>query len=125
MKNILMTLAVLLMAGAAMAQEKLLQWDQLMDRNLYPQREMMSFIFAPDGKTVTYFKGSELYGFDGKKEFKLTEAQQDWRKPKDNNPRLEERVEPSTTSTLPAKSSKRITSPKKNNTPCPTKPKKH
>ena len=76
-----------------MAQEKLLQWDQLMDRNLYPKREAVSFIFAPDGKTVTYYKGKELYGFDGKKEFKLTDAQKDWRKPANNDPKLEERVE--------------------------------
>ena len=80
-------------AATMMAQEKLLQWDQLMDRNLYPKREAVSFIFAPDGKTVTYYKGKELYGFDGKKEFKLTEAQQDWRKPNGNDPKLEERVE--------------------------------
>ena len=96
MKRILITLAVLLVAGTAFAQEKLLQWDQLMDRNLYPQREMMSFIFAPDGKTVTYYKGGEdkgFYGFDGKKEFKLTETQQDWRKPKDNDPKQEGRAE--------------------------------
>ncbi len=96
MKKSLLTIAVLLLAGTAFAQERLLQWDQLMDRNLYPQREMMSFIFAPDGKTVTYYKGGEdkgFYGFDGKKEFKLTEAQQDWRKPKDSDPKLEERVE--------------------------------
>ena len=87
-------MAVLLMAGTAFSQEKLLQWDQLMDRSLYPQREMSSFIFAPDGKTVTYYKDKELYAFDGKKEFKLeTEAQRDWRKPKDNNSKLEERVE--------------------------------
>ena len=93
MKKILLTLAVLLMAGTAFAQGKLLEWDQLMDRNLYPKREAMSFIFAPDGKTVTYFKGGEQYGFDGKKEFKLTEAQQEWRKPQNNDPKLEERVE--------------------------------
>ncbi|MBR6441065.1 MAG: DPP IV N-terminal domain-containing protein, partial [Bacteroidales bacterium] len=96
MRKILMTLAVLLIAGTAFSQERLLQWDQLMDRSLYPQREMMSFIFAPDGKTVTYFKGGDdkgFYGFDGKKEFKLSEAQQDWRKPKDNDPKQEERVE--------------------------------
>ena len=80
-------------AATMMAQEKLLQWDQLMDRSLYPQREMTSFIFAPDGKTVTYYKGKELYGFDGKKEFKLTDAQKDWRKPKNNDAKLEERVE--------------------------------
>ena len=49
MKKILMSLAVLLIAGTAFSQDKLLQWDQLMDRTLYPQREMQSFIFAPDG----------------------------------------------------------------------------
>ena len=90
-----MFVAALLMAGTALGQgKKMLQWDQLMDRDLYPKREAMSFIFAPDGKTVTYFKGGELYGFDGKKEFKLeTEAQRDWRKPKSHDPKLEERVE--------------------------------
>ena len=94
-----MTLAVLLMAGTAFAQNKpnndkpVLQWDQLMDRSLYPKREAVSFIFAPDGKTVTYYKDGEAYGFDGKKEFRLSEAQQDWRKPKDNDPKQEERVE--------------------------------
>ena len=80
-------------AATMMAQEELLQWDQLMDRNLYPKREAVSFIFAPDGKTVTYYKGKELYGFDGKKEFKLTDVQKDWRKPANNDPKLEERVE--------------------------------
>ena len=96
MRKILLTIAVLLVAGTAFAQDKMLQWDQLMDRSLYPQREMVSFIFAPDGKTVTYYKHGEdkgYYGFDGKKEFKLTDAQLDWRKPKDNDPKLEERVE--------------------------------
>ncbi len=94
MRKILLTLAAVLCAATLTAQEKLLQWDQLMDRGLYPQREMSSFIFAPDGKTVTYYKGKELYAFDGKKEFKLeTEAQRDWRKPKNHDPKLEERVE--------------------------------
>ena len=89
-------LVAMLAVMPAMAQNKLLQWDQLMDRSLYPQREAMSFIFAPDGKTVTYYKGGDdkgFYGFDGKREFKLTDEQQDWRKPKGNDPKLEERVE--------------------------------
>ena len=93
MRKIFVFVAVLMFAGAAFAQNKMLQWDQLMDRNLYPKREATSFIFAPDGKTVTYYKGKELYGFDGKKEFKLTEEQKDWRKPQNNDPKLEERVE--------------------------------
>ena len=93
MRKIFVFVAVLMFAGAAFAQNKLLQWDQLMNRDLYPKREAMSFIFAPDGKTVTYYKGKELYGFDGKKEFKLTDEQKDWRKPANNDPKLEERVE--------------------------------
>ena len=93
MKKILLTLAAVMCAATMMAQDKLLQWDQLMDRNLYPKREASSFIFAPDGKTVTYFRDGEQYGFDGKKEFNLTEAQQEWRKPQNNDPKLEERVE--------------------------------
>ena len=93
MRKFLLTLAAVICAATMMAQDKLLQWDQLMDRSLYPRREMMSFIFAPDGKTVTYYKGGEVYGFDGKKEFKLTEAQQDWRKPQNHDPKREERVE--------------------------------
>ncbi|MCR4815942.1 MAG: DPP IV N-terminal domain-containing protein [Bacteroidales bacterium] len=93
MRKIFVFVAVLMFAGAAFAQNKLLQWDQLMNRDLYPKREAMSFIFAPDGKTVTYYKGKELYGFDGKKEFKLTDEQKDWRKPANNVPKLEERVE--------------------------------
>lgn len=93
MKKILLTLAAVMCAATMMAQDKLLQWDQLMDRNLYPKREASSFIFAPDGKTVTYFRDGEQYGFDGKKEFKLTKAQQEWRKPQNNDPKLEERVE--------------------------------
>ena len=93
MKKILLTLAAVMCAATMMAQDKLLQWDQLMDRNLYPKREASSFIFAPDGKVVTYFRDGEQYGFDGKKEFKLTKAQQEWRKPQKNDPKLEERVE--------------------------------
>lgn len=93
MKKLFVLMAAVMCAATMMAQEKLLQWDQLMDYKLYPQREMTSFVFAPDGKTVTYYKGKELYGFDGKKEFKLTDAQKDWRKPKNNDAKLEERVE--------------------------------
>lgn len=93
MKKILLTLAAVMCAATMMAQDKLLQWDQLMDRNLYPKREASSFIFAPDGKVVTYFRDGEQYGFDGKKEFKLTEVQKEWRKPQNNDPKLEERVE--------------------------------
>ena len=94
MKKRILYLALLLaVMPMAMAQNKMLQWDQLMDRDLYPKREMSSFIFAPNTNTVTYSKGGEFYGFDGKKEFLLTDAQKDWRKPQSHNPKLEERVE--------------------------------
>ncbi len=94
MKKRILYLALLLaVMPMAMAQNKMLQWDQLMDRDLYPKREMSSFIFAPNTNTVTYSKGGEFYGFDGKKEFLLTDAQKDWRKPQNHNPKLEERVE--------------------------------
>ncbi len=94
MKKRILYLALLLaVMPMAMAQNKMLQWDQLMDRDLYPKREMSSFIFAPNTNTVTYSKGGEFYGFDGKKEFLLTDAQKDWRKPQNHNSKHEERVE--------------------------------
>ena len=94
MKKRILYLALLLaVMPMAMAQNKMLQWDRLMDRDLYPKREMSSFIFAPNTNTVTYSKGGEFYGFDGKKEFLLTDAQKDWRKPQNHNPKLEEHVE--------------------------------
>lgn len=70
MKKILMTLAVLLMAGTAFAQGKLLEWDQLMDRNLYPQRPMHSFTFVPGTDKVVYActEGDPYHIFDGKRD---------------------------------------------------------
>ena len=65
-----MTIAVLLLAGTAFAQEKLLQWDQLMDRNLYPQRPMHSFTFVPGTDKVVYActEGDPYHIFDGKRD---------------------------------------------------------
>ena len=70
MKKILLTLAVLLMAGTAFAQGKLLEWDQLMDRNLYPQRPMHSFTFVPGTDKVVYActEGDPYHIFDGKRD---------------------------------------------------------
>ncbi|MBR4739100.1 MAG: DPP IV N-terminal domain-containing protein [Bacteroidales bacterium] len=68
MRKILMFVAVLLCAGTAFSQEKLLQWDQLMDRSLYPQREIRGFKFLPGTDKVMYTKGKETFVFDGKKE---------------------------------------------------------
>ncbi|MBO7101636.1 MAG: DPP IV N-terminal domain-containing protein [Bacteroidales bacterium] len=72
MKKILLTLAVLLVAGTAFSQEKLLQWNQLMDRNLYPQREIRGFHFVPGSNKVMYMKDTVHMIFDGKKESPMT-----------------------------------------------------
>ena len=77
MKKILMTLAVLLMAGTAFAQGKLLEWDQLMDRSLYPQRQMRGFAFAPGTNKVMYLKDTAHMLFDGKKERSMTAAERE------------------------------------------------
>ncbi len=72
-----MTLAVLLMAATAFAQDKLLQWDQLMDRNLYPQRPMRGFTFVPGTNKVMYLKDTAYMLFDGKKERAMTAAERE------------------------------------------------
>ena len=72
-----MTLAVLLMAATAFAQNKLLQWDQLMDRNLYPQRPMRGFTFVPGTNKVMYLKDTAYMLFDGKKERSMTAAERE------------------------------------------------
>ena len=94
MKKSLFLFSALCMAVSLLpAQDRLLQWDQLMDRNLYPQREAMSFIFAPNSDVVTYYKDGKYYKFDGKRESELTEKESDLRKPQNHDPQLEERVE--------------------------------
>lgn len=77
MKKILLTLAVLLMAATAFAQNKLLQWDQLMDRNLYPQRPMRGFTFVPGTNKVMYLEDTAYMLFDGKKERSMTAAERE------------------------------------------------
>ncbi len=72
-----MTLAVLLMAGTAFAQGKLLEWDQLMDRSLYPQRQMRGFAFAPGTNKVMYLKDTAYMLFDGKKERSMIAAERE------------------------------------------------
>lgn len=72
-----MTLAVLLMAATAFAQDKLLQWDQLMDRNLYPQRPMRGFTFVPGTNKVMYLEDTAYMLFDGKKERSMTAAERE------------------------------------------------
>ena len=49
-----MILAVLILAGTAMAQRKMLKWDQMMDYKLYPQRPMRGFTFVPGTDKVMY-----------------------------------------------------------------------
>ena len=94
MKKILITLVVLSVALAVPAQERMLKWNQLMSRDLYPKRDAMSFVFAPNSDHVTYYRGDKCYMFDGKKEVELTtDKDMDMRKPQNHNPKLEERVE--------------------------------
>ena len=52
MKRILIGLTVLLCMGTAFSQEKILQWDQLMDRSLYPKREARGFMFVTGSDKV-------------------------------------------------------------------------
>lgn len=68
MRKILLTLAAVMCATTMMAQEKLLQWDQLMDYKLYPQREIRKFQFLPGSDKVTYNRGGDPLIFDGKQE---------------------------------------------------------
>ena len=72
-----MTLAVLLMAATAFAQNNLLQWDQLMDRNLYPQRPKRGFTFVPGTNKVMYLEDTAYMLFDGKKERSMTAAERE------------------------------------------------
>ncbi len=67
MKKISLILAAVLCTATMMAQEKLLQWDQLMDRSLYPQREMWGFRFIHNSDKVVYNTKDGLFLFDGKK----------------------------------------------------------
>ncbi len=68
MRKILLTLAAVMCTATMMAQEKLLQWDQLMDYKLYPQREIRKFQFLPGSDKVTYNRGGDPLIFDGKQE---------------------------------------------------------
>ena len=95
MKKILIGLAVLLVAGTAFSQEKLLQWDQLMDRSLYPQREMRGFTFLTGTNKVMYLKDTAHMVFDGKKESPMTASEREqfkamMRPEKKNNVTFEE-----------------------------------
>ena len=95
MKRILIGLAVLLVAGTAFSQEKLLQWDQLMDRSLYPQREMRGFTFLTGTNKVMYLKDTAHMVFDGKKESPMTASEREqfkamMRPEKKNNVTFEE-----------------------------------
>ena len=68
MKKLFVLMAAVMCAATMMAQEKLLQWDQLMDRSLYPQREIRKFQFLPGSDKVTYNRGGDPLIFDGKQE---------------------------------------------------------
>ncbi|MBQ9586567.1 MAG: DPP IV N-terminal domain-containing protein [Bacteroidales bacterium] len=93
MKKIMIMLAVLLSVGTALAQNKLLQWDQLMDRTLYPQRPMRGFTFVPNSDKLIYMKGSDFFLFDGKNETMLTNDEAMRLLGRDGQDKKKERVE--------------------------------
>ena len=72
MRKIFLTFAAVMCAATMMAQGKLLQWDQLMDRSLYPQHEIRGFHFVPGSNKVMYMKDTVHMIFDGKKESPMT-----------------------------------------------------
>ena len=76
-KQVLIMAAVLLAIGTVKAQDKMLQWDQLMDRNLYPQRPMRGFTFVPGTDKVMYLKDTAYMLFDGKKERVMTATERE------------------------------------------------
>ena len=77
MRKILLTLAAVVCAATMMAQGKLLQWNQLMDYKLYPQREMRGFMFVPGTEKVMYLKDTAYMLFDGKKERAMTVSERE------------------------------------------------
>ena len=72
-----MIAVVLLTASTAFSQERLLQWDQLMDRSLYPQREMRGFTFVPGTDQVMYMKDTAYMLFNGREERAMTAAEKE------------------------------------------------
>ena len=84
-----MIVAVLAVWPTLKAQDKLLQWDQLMDGRLYPQAEVRGFQFVPGSSKVMYLNvGSKEYRlFDGKTERTLTAKEHDSLKAKKEEPR--------------------------------------
>ncbi len=72
-----MIMAVLMIASSAIGQEKRLQWDELMNYKLYPQREMRGFTFMPGTDKVMYMKDTSYIIFDGKKEVVMTAAEKE------------------------------------------------
>ena len=93
MKKIMIMLAVLLSVGTALAQNKLLQWDQLMDRTLYPQRPIRGFTFVPNSDKLIYMKGSDFFLFDGKNETMLSNDEAMRLLGRDGQDKKKERVE--------------------------------
>ncbi|MBR1799797.1 MAG: DPP IV N-terminal domain-containing protein [Bacteroidales bacterium] len=65
-KQIVVVALLMLAASVACAQDKMLQWDELMSRELYPQREMWGFRFVPGTNKVVYNTRDGLRLYDGK-----------------------------------------------------------
>ena len=88
------TIALLLaLVPVAMAQDKLLQWDQLMSRDLYPQRTAWGFQFLPNSNKVVYKTAEGLRLFDGKQETATTQEEVEKLMGLGDKPMNNERVE--------------------------------
>lgn len=77
MKKILLTVAVLMFMGTAFSQGKLLQWNQLMDYKLYPQRAIHGYMFNPGNDNLMYKRDTLYMVFDGKIERTMTDDERD------------------------------------------------
>ena len=78
MKKAIIIATLIVMAGMAAAQEKVLGWEQLMDYRLYPQRELRGFVFKPHSESVMYKKAGELTVYNGKMERVASEEEKEY-----------------------------------------------
>lgn len=78
MKKAIIIATLIVMAGMAAAQEKVLGWEQLMDYRLYPQRELRGFVFIPHSESVMYKKAGELTVYNGKMERVASEEEKEY-----------------------------------------------
>ena len=92
-KRILFIVLLMALLPVAEAQNKMLQWDQLMSRELYPQRAMRGFSFVPGSDKVIYYTDEGYRLYDGKKESALTKEEAQRMLGHTDEPKPSDRVE--------------------------------